>query len=130
MRSLVLQPHRESHESHRKVFSWIRFRICTILWLVCMKTLLALKAIVFRERLLLPRKRIAIARKSQPQIATRGIGGYVSPSHFHSPVGVHRPNLSLVAPEDPQAGAAALHAPDPDGPSIKNVRANPRNLSY
>ena len=52
----------------------------------------------------------------------------LSLSHFHSPVSVHRPNLSLVASEDPQAGAAALHAPDPDGPFIKYVRAIPRNL--
>ena len=82
----------------------------------------------FPRKASLPRNQIAIARKSQPQIATRGIGGYVSPSHFHSPVGVQRPNLSLVASEDPQAGAAALHAPDPDGPFIKYVRAIPRNL--
>ena len=51
---------------------------------------------------------------------TRGIGGRTlslsrSPPPFHFPIGVHSPNLSLVAPEDPQTRAAVFHAPNPDG---------------
>ena len=38
-----------------------------------------------------------------------------SPPPFHFPIGVHSPNLSLVAPEDPQTRAAVFHAPNPDG---------------